>query len=709
MSELVKPPFKFYTDLDGTPLEAGKIYIGAYGLNPEDSPILVYWDDALTEPASLPIGTISGYSSRSGSPGNVYVAGDYSIIVKDKFDRVVYSDLNVKSLDTIVNDAITGRMQTKNTLTELKAMLAAELTNGDAVSVQGYSTLGDGGGGLFRYTTSDISADVTIDTQNGVYVPLNADPSGASGGFVRRYSGRADVRWFGAVGDDSTHNLDAIQGAFDVDGQVLVPEGTFLVEDPGISVGDSQSILGMGRETSILKKVSGVGELDPIIRESYSGGVFEDVNDFTCEHIAFVGNGTSEEPSSKAAGLIRFYNTRRLVVRDCSFTLGRGYGLGLQGAPSATDESKRGPNTSALIENCIFSSNGKAEYLTVSDSDDGMDVKSSDNIVVRNCRFYDNGDKGLDVRGRHVLIEGCYSYDNEGSGISVAMEGALSGATSVLPSSSMIKNCWLYNNTLNGISIVPQVATTVLNAKGYVQIEGCYLIGNAHNIAVSSQGSVSLVDTRVIINGITSRDPSSSTNHVNCSAPLNNINVGGASLFEGGNHGIYVNSAQTGQTTVDGCAFSDLSGDGIKLPTDVSAVSGISGNTFNTIAGDAVTGASNVTGDGNSFTSITGDEYSLTGTNNKILDRLGSINVASAASLGANEAYDVWVITGSTNITQITSSWTGREIILQISGSCTIEDGGNLALAGDFVGTSSDILKLVCIGSNWLEVSRSVN
>lgn len=89
----IQPSFPVFSEADGTPLEAGYIYIGTTGLNPETNPITVYWDFAQTIPASQPIRTIGGRPSRSGSAANLYVSVDYSITVRDRNQNLVYSVL----------------------------------------------------------------------------------------------------------------------------------------------------------------------------------------------------------------------------------------------------------------------------------------------------------------------------------------------------------------------------------------------------------------------------------------------------------------------------------------------------------------------------------------------------------------------------------------------------------------------------------------
>jgi hypothetical protein len=95
MSSSIVSPFPVFNDLDGTPLEAGYIFIGTSNLNPEVSPINVFWDDALTVPAAQPIRTIGGYPSRNGSPGNMYVSADtYSITVRNRNQVFVFAAFN---------------------------------------------------------------------------------------------------------------------------------------------------------------------------------------------------------------------------------------------------------------------------------------------------------------------------------------------------------------------------------------------------------------------------------------------------------------------------------------------------------------------------------------------------------------------------------------------------------------------------------------
>jgi hypothetical protein len=106
MSTLISSPFPVFTDTDGLPLEGGYIDIGVAGLNPISNPIQVYFDEALTIPASN-IRTTKGYPARNGSAAFLYAPpGDFSILVRNKNNVVIFSNLNVIDNITVIQNDI---------------------------------------------------------------------------------------------------------------------------------------------------------------------------------------------------------------------------------------------------------------------------------------------------------------------------------------------------------------------------------------------------------------------------------------------------------------------------------------------------------------------------------------------------------------------------------------------------------------------------
>lgn len=144
MSIIVETPFQNFTGLDGKPLTNGKVYIGQVGTDPTvfANQIPVFWDEALTIPASQPLTTSAGYIVRTGTPARVWVATDYSISVKNSSNVLVYyiSEFGVVDLS-----------------------IYAKLS--DLIASSGSSLIGyiiDGVGGVFRTLKSKLQGYVDV-------------------------------------------------------------------------------------------------------------------------------------------------------------------------------------------------------------------------------------------------------------------------------------------------------------------------------------------------------------------------------------------------------------------------------------------------------------------------------------------------------------------------------------------------------------------
>lgn len=70
--------------------------------------------------------------------------------------------------------------------------------------------------GVFVFDDSDLSAKVSADTAQGLYVAPSSDTTGASGAWVRKYFGPVNFMWFGAVADDATDNLPAFNAMLSI-------------------------------------------------------------------------------------------------------------------------------------------------------------------------------------------------------------------------------------------------------------------------------------------------------------------------------------------------------------------------------------------------------------------------------------------------------------------------------------------------------------
>lgn len=97
--------------------------------------------------------------------------------------------------------------------------------------------------GAFRWDGSDLSAAVTADTAQGLYVPPTGG-NGSTGAWVRVNDGVINVKWFGAKGDDSTNDTAAILAALTMakrtGGEVVFPPGVY--RHTGVSISDMRFV-----------------------------------------------------------------------------------------------------------------------------------------------------------------------------------------------------------------------------------------------------------------------------------------------------------------------------------------------------------------------------------------------------------------------------------------------------------------------------------
>lgn len=99
-----------------------------------------------------------------------------------------------------------------------------------------------------------------------------------------------------------------------------------------------------------------------------------------------------------------------------------------------------------------------------------------------------------------------------------------------------------------------------------------------------------------------------------------------------------------------------------------------------------------------------------TGTLGPVFNEPALPTVASAATVTLPQGYETVFISGITGITSINAGGhAGRTVRLVFLAALTVTDGLNLKMAGNFTTTADDTLTLVCDGTNWVEVARSVN
>jgi len=83
-------PVPLFLDLRGALLDAGHIWVGVAGQDPETNPIAVFWDAARSIPADQPLKTMGGRIVNGAYPGSVYFAEDnFSMRTRDADGNLV--------------------------------------------------------------------------------------------------------------------------------------------------------------------------------------------------------------------------------------------------------------------------------------------------------------------------------------------------------------------------------------------------------------------------------------------------------------------------------------------------------------------------------------------------------------------------------------------------------------------------------------------
>lgn len=240
---------------------------------------------------------------------------------------------------------------------DTKALMAAkkpaDLEEGQLVFMISRSVAGDKAAGAFRVTKTNISSGVTGDPQEGIFVPFDSDPTGASGGFIRNNLGFPVFQWWGAIGDFSADDTVALQAGLDFGQSTLsiiyLLEGAYKTT-ARLNMTNTFGITGVG-DGSIIR--SSPGGTHIIIFVQPSSGVTKGVllRDFTVD-----GNGGGQLD----AGLIQLNNCENLMVDNLRIINGSNAAppAGVNGISVA---SPGGVNlSSGTIQNCFIDNCSKA-------------------------------------------------------------------------------------------------------------------------------------------------------------------------------------------------------------------------------------------------------------------------------------------------------------------------------------------------------------
>lgn len=142
-----------------------------------------------------------------------------------------------------INDSVSALVPLIGTtiefsVTSIAALKLVDKTKYTVIQVNGYYTAGDGGGGVYWYDSSD-----TVSADNGGTIIVATD--GARWKLFRLST--LSVKQFGAKGDGITDDATAFTNCFATGGDILIPQGNFILQTtPSITVSGTR-LLGAGR------------------------------------------------------------------------------------------------------------------------------------------------------------------------------------------------------------------------------------------------------------------------------------------------------------------------------------------------------------------------------------------------------------------------------------------------------------------------------
>jgi hypothetical protein len=284
--------------------------------------------------------------------------------------------------------------------------------------------------GTFVYSTANNAANVTNDPQQGVYVAPASDTTGASGAWVRKFTGAKVPEWFGAVGDGTTNDAVALQAWLDSSGN-LAASGKYY----------STAKLIVRKSVTINGQAPG----DQLSLGSAASG-------FSIRYVAGVEIGLDIQP----------HTTVTDPLGDVSRIQEGAYGsviknLTLVGVRSGASAVGLYCRTYVHLENVnAFNFQGKGIDCSASTApgDGNSEYGNMSNSTITDCGAYNCGSHGLHIRGRDangIRVSNFTAFGNSGWGI---LNESLIGNTFLLP------NC--AGNTLGAIKVPGNVPCTIV-------------------------------------------------------------------------------------------------------------------------------------------------------------------------------------------------------------------------------------------------------
>ena len=222
---------------------------------------------------------------------NIWWTGPYKVVVTDADDNIIYTVDNYSST-----------YLTYPTKAAVKAIDFDSTSAGTKVFI----TSDDGGEFTVRYNATPT----TYDDDGGSYCGTQFIPTGGDGtiGIVRDFTGGAYFGWYGAKGDDSTDDTNAVKAAF-ASGQKLL-------------VGHPDDVYKCTSQITVPSNTTVDGKYCTFKRYYAGAHLFVNTTEATTwsdSNITFIRVKGADDATTGRGGFISFVGVTNLNILDCSW------------------------------------------------------------------------------------------------------------------------------------------------------------------------------------------------------------------------------------------------------------------------------------------------------------------------------------------------------------------------------------------------------